>query len=246
MKRATTISLQLASFDTLRMPGSSNVENIDGLLFFKVGADTRAAVTTPSSHQAFRFLLLGIHEDEASAYHFLDHAIELSPWLSEATERWAAILQPFHHKGEANYLEPSQPGKLFETLCESPGLNTPIVVLTTSGWIVGDTLDMNRVKEFSEGVLGVRASMTGVDGLHSQQSFFFPGVLTYDPITVALWRDAVAVGKFAYGAGAHKMQLEKQKAQNLADRTSFTRCKIIRSEGTWHGSNPHANPGALK
>lgn len=174
MKKATTISLQLASFDTLRMPGSSNVEHIDGLLFFKVGADTRAAVTTPSSQQAFRFLLLGIHEDEGSAHYFLDHAIELSPWLSEATERWAAVLQPFHHKGEANYLHPSQPGKLFETLCDSPGLNTPIVVLTTSGWIVGDTLDMNRVKEFSEGVLGVRASMTGVDGLHSQQSFFFP------------------------------------------------------------------------
>jgi hypothetical protein len=87
--------------------------------------------------------------------------------------------------------------------------------------------------------------MTGVDGLHSQQSFFFPGVLTHDPITVTIWRDTVAVGKFAYGAGAHKMQLEKQRAQNLADRTSFTRCKILRSEGTWHGSNPQHTTGAV-
>jgi hypothetical protein len=60
--------LQLASFDTLGMHGTSNVENIDGLLFFQVGADTRAAATTPASHQAFRFLLLGIHEDEGSAH----------------------------------------------------------------------------------------------------------------------------------------------------------------------------------
>ena len=111
-------------------------------------------------------------------------------------------------------------------------------MLTTSGWTTGESLDMNRVKEFSEGVLGVRASMTGIDGLHSQQSFFFPGVLTYDPITVTIWRDSVSVGKFAYGAGAHKMQMDKQKVHNLADRTSFTRCRILRSEGTWHGSNP--------
>ena len=34
------------------------------------------------------------------------------------------------------------------------------------------------------------------------------------------------------------MQLEKQKTQGLADRTSFTRCKIIRSEGTWHLTEP--------
>ena len=237
MKKAT-ISLQLASFDTLRVPGACNLDKIGKPLFFEIGADTRAAVTSPSSQQAFRFLLLGIHEDEDSAHHFLDLATHISPWVGEATERWATVLQPFHHKGEANYLTPSQPAKLFEELCESPGINTPIVVLTTSGWITGESLDMNRVKEFSEGVLGVRASMTGIDGLHSQQSFFFPGVLTYDPITVTIWRDSVSVGKFAYGAGAHKMQMDKQKVHNLADRTSFTRCRILRSEGTWHGSNP--------
>ena len=83
-----------------------------------------------------------------------------------------------------------------------------------------------------------RASMTGIEGLHSQQSFFFPGVLQYDPLTVTLWRDAASARAFAYGPGVHKTQMLRQREQNLADRTSFTRCRILRAEGTWHGRNP--------
>ena len=60
----------------------------------------------------------------------------------------------------------------------------PVVALTTSGWDVVESLDMNRVREFGAGVLAVRASMTGLPGLRSQQSFLFPGVLECDPITV--------------------------------------------------------------
>ncbi len=238
MKQPFTISLQLAGFDTLTTAGNSDTAAFPGLLFFGIGADTRAAVTAPASQQAFKFLLLGIHEDESSANDFINNKATISPWLKEANEIWSAVLQPFHHRGEANYLNTAMPGKMFDLLADSPGVNFPVVVLTTSGWITGDSLDMNRVKEFSEGVLGVRASMTAIDGLHSQQSFFFPGVLTYDPITVTLWRDATAVGKFAYGQSTHNIQLEKQKANGLADRTSFTRCSIIRSEGTWHLTDP--------
>jgi hypothetical protein len=97
---------------------------------------------------------------------------------------------------------------------------------------------MNRVREFSNGVMSVRASMTAVDGLHSQQSFFFPGVLEYDPITVTFWRDSASLRAFAYEAGVHRLQMERQREQNLAHRTSFTRCSVVRSEGTWHGTDP--------
>jgi hypothetical protein len=108
----------------------------------------------------------------------------------------------------------------------------PIAIVTTSGWTVCEGLDMYRVREFSNGVLGVRASMTGVKGLHSQQSFFFPGVLQYDPLTVTLRRDAASARAFAYGPGVHKAQMLRRREQNLADRTSFTRCRILRAEGT--------------
>ncbi len=63
-------------------------------------------------------------------------------------------------------------------------------------------------------------------------------MLHVDPLTITIWRDALSVGRFAYGAGVHKMHIDKQNTHNLADRTSFTRCKILRSEGTWHNTNP--------
>lgn len=238
MKRATTISVQLISFDTLQTPGESNVENCKGLLFYNVGADTRAAAMLPASHQAFKFLILGFHENESSANYFIDNNKTIFPWLDESNEIWRAVLQPYHHKGEANYLDPKNPAKLFDELVKSPGSNAPVVVLTTAGFVTGESLDMNRVMKFSEGTGAVRVSMTALDGLHSQQSFVFPGVLTNDFMSVTLWRDSASVGKFAYGSSIHKMLIEKQHTQNMADRTSFTRCKIIRSDGTWHGTDP--------
>jgi hypothetical protein len=81
--------------------------------------------------------------------------------------------------------------------------------------------------------------MTGVDGLQSQQSFFFPRVLEYDPLTVTIWHTVAAARSFAYGPGVHRLQIERQQKIGLADRTSFTRCRLMRSEGTWHGAVIH-------
>jgi hypothetical protein len=118
----------------------------------------RAAITAPDSQRAFKFVLPGIHEDEKSANDFIDQKEALSPWLKEASETWSAVLQSLHHKDEANYLVNENPGKLFDVSAVSPGLNVPVVVITTAGWT---NVDMNRVKEFGEGGAAVRISMTG-------------------------------------------------------------------------------------
>jgi hypothetical protein len=39
--------------------------------------------------------------------------------------------------------------------------------------------------------------MTGVPGLRSEQSFFFPGVLEGDPVTLTFWRDEASIRAFA-------------------------------------------------
>ena len=110
--------------------------------------------------------------------------------------------------------------------------------ITTSGWNVGTELDMNRVREFSTGVLAVRASMTAMRGLHSQQSFFFPRGLEYDPATITIWKSQAALAEFAYGPGVHRLQMERQQERHLADRTSFTRYAVLAKQGTWYGSCP--------
>jgi hypothetical protein len=234
MVKAAIASVQLARFDRLREPGA--VEGpAPGTLFIKVAADTRAAATEPASQQAFAFLTLGLHQDAASAQRFVADRVE---WLDEAQEVWCGILEPFRHHGAANYLDRVHPGLLFESMMPADLAVGPVVALTTSGWNVGEGLDMNRVREFGAGVLAVRASMTGVPGLRSQQSFFFPGVLEYDPLTLTFWRDEASIRAFAYGQGSHRRQLERHRAEGLADRTSFTRFHVLSSTGTWYGVDP--------
>ena len=215
------------------MPGGLTA----GTLFGRVAADTRAAGTEPASQQAFAFLILGLHEDLGSAERFL---AERAAWLDEAREVWRGILEPFRHHGAANYLDPAHPGRLFGSMMPANLVDGPVVALTTSGWNLGEGLDMTRVREFGAGVLAVRASMTGVPGLRSQQSFFFPGVLECDPITLTFWRDEASIRAFAYGQGSHRRHLDRHRAEGLADRTSFTRLRVLSSTGTWYGDDPAA------
>lgn len=238
MTLASHASVFLARFDEMRTSGELAPLDSPGTLFRAVAADTRGAATDPGSQQAFRFLLLGLHADEASANDFVDRGLAVAPWFAQAAEVFMAVVRPFRHFGECNYLNQATPGPLFGAVEPSHDASEPLAIITTAGWKLGDSLDMTRVREFSNGVAAVRISMTGTAGLHSQESFLFPGTLQHDAITVTLWRDAAAARGFAYGPGVHKMQLARQREQNLADRTSFTRCRIVRAKGTWHGRSP--------
>jgi hypothetical protein len=198
-----------------------------------VAADVRGAGTDLTSQKAFTFVMLGLHGSTRSG-------AALGAWLDEACEVYSAVLQPFRHKGESNYLNVSEPGPLFESLAPCPHPEAPLVALTTSGFNLGDSLDMARVREFGTGVMAVRMSMTAVPGLHSQQSFFFPGGLEYDPFTLTFWKNDESIRTFSYGAGVHRYQLDRQRELGLADRTSFTRFNVLRSTGTWYGVDPQA------
>jgi hypothetical protein len=235
MTPASHISLSLARFDTLRQATAIELAPCKDALFHALGADTRAAATEPASQEAFTLVLIGLHEDEGSANRAMDDRRRLAPGFAEAAEVWSAVLHPFRHTGAANYLDRTSPGEVFGSLGPQPAADEPIAILTSSGWSTGEGFDMNRVREFSTGVMAVRMAMSGIAGLISQQSFFFPRVLEYDPMTVTLWRSTAAARAFAYGPGVHQAQMQRQKAQVLADRTSFTRCRISRSEGSWHG-----------
>src|SRR4051812_41823054 len=234
MAKAAIASLQLARFNRLRDPGPLPEGPATGTLFCNVAGDTRAAGTDPSSQQAFTFLILGLHEDAASAQRFLADRVA---WLDEAQEVWSGILEPFRHHGAANYLDPANPAPLFDSMAPADLVDGRVVALTTVGWNVGEGLDMDRVREFGAGVRAVRASMTGVPGLQSQQSFFFPGVLECDPLTLTFWRDEASIRAFAYGQGSHRRQLDRHRTEGLAARTSFTRFRILSSVGTWYGED---------
>lgn len=239
MPIAAVASLQLARFVQLRETGPVAADPARGVLFCAAAADSRAAGTEPGSQVAFTFVVLGLHADAASARAFVEDRAACVPWLTDASEAWAGVLQPFRHHGASNYLDPANPGALFDTMTPDAGPGGPVVALTTVGWN-REGLDMNRVREFGAGVMAVRMSMTGVPGMHTQHSFFFPGVLAIDPLTVTFWRDEASLRSFAYNQGSHRRQLDRLRAENLADRTSFTRFRVMESTGSWHGRNPVA------
>ncbi len=191
--------------------------------------------------EAFVFMVFGLQADAASAQLAIDGGTRIAPWRSDATESWHAVLKPFRHAGEANHLSQSQSGPLFDVRESQPEASQPVVMITSAGFRIGPDLEMRRVRDFSAGVFDVRASMTGIGGLSSQQSFFFPDVLKHDAVTVTIWRDFVAMRDFAYGPGSHRRQLDRHKAAQLADRTSFTQCIILGSTGSWYGWSPEAS-----
>lgn len=239
MARALFASMHLARFETLRASEDPSCEDRPGVLFCEVAADSRAAGVDPATREAFVFVVLGLHSDAASAEHLVDDRQSVAPWLDEAAEVWSGVLQPFRHKGKANYLSATQPDKFFESGAEPPPAESPAVVLTSIGFDTDD-LDMTRVADVAVGTGAVRASMTAVPGLYCQHSFFFPGVLARDVITVSLWHNVAAVHAFAYTHGPHRRQMDRYRTTGNADRTSFTRFTVLRSQGTWYGRDPFA------
>ena len=238
MPKASFASIILVRFDEVRIGGSVGGNGGDGVFFQDVAADIRAAATAMDSEMAFKFAIFGLHDSVDSARRALNDRIVAMPWIAEAKETWCAVLSPFRHFGEANFLDTNGAGPVFEMMQPEPAAGSPIVVVTSAGWELGPDLDMARVRDFGANVAAVRISMTGVSGLHSQQTFSFPGGLVIDGITVTIWKDFASMRGFAYGPGLHRGQVKRQRDGEFGGRTSFTRFAVLHSEGTWHGSDP--------
>lgn len=238
MSSTTHASIILARFDELRAMPVLSEASMETSRFCRVGADVRAAGTTVDSETAFKFVIFALHSDVESARAHLVGLQTLAPWLAEAKESWAGLLEPHRHFGEANFVDPAQPGPQFSRLGAVPPDSEPIVVITTAGWTKGNESDMDRPREFGALVSSVRAGMTAVPGLHSQQSFFLSGFLAYDGITVTFWDSFASMRDWAYGPGVHRNQVKRQREENLVDRSSFTRFRVLEADGTWHGSDP--------
>ena len=197
MTPATHISLRLTRFPTrrpsvrLEIPAGS-----PDVLFCGIGADTRAAGSEPTSHEAFAFLQLGIHPSREAAQRFAAVTATSAPASGDALETWSAILEPFRYHGRSNHLDRAAGGPVFETLAPPPAPDEPIVVITSVGWRA-EGLDPERVREFATGVQAVRTGMTGVAGLLPQQSCFFPGGLEFDPVPVTTWRILESAGTWS-------------------------------------------------
>lgn len=162
------------------------------------------------------------------------------PFLSRATEAWHALLLPIANRGECNHLDPANPGLMLEPAASDPG--GPLVVLTTAGYIIGPDLDVARVIDFRQNADAVRDTVAAMPGNLARQ-VFTPHVYGQDGFTATVWRDDKAMMAYAYRPSRHRTEMERYKTEHTADRTSFSRFRVLATKGTWEGQCPIAAAG---
>lgn len=194
-----------------------------------LGSDDMVSREQFGSRTSHEWALLGLHrteEDATATYRDGDGA---TARLDGATETWSALLQPYSHRGETNW----SPEPLF-----APGNRRshdgPFVVLTTAGFDPELDPDLTRRREFLGGVAAVRASFAATPGLRSQNVFSF-GRTPLDAFTLTVWDGDAELRPPVYEEGEHRSRMDDYHRNGTADRTSFTRFRVLASSGSWGG-----------
>src|ERR1019366_531394 len=148
--------------------------------------------------------------DLSAAEEALETKEHYLPYLADAVESWHALLLPIAHRGECNHIERSNPGP---------------------------ELDLARVIDFRVHVDRVHDWLKTVEGRGASQ-VFTPYTVGDDGVTMSVWRsDTVMIGSM-YRPGTHRTQIDRYKSEKTADRTSFTRFRVLRTSGRWGGTDP--------
>jgi hypothetical protein len=176
------------------------------------------------------------YPDLRAAEAVIDDLTGRLPWLSDTLEAWHALLCPISHRGKVNWFGPFEAASQFSPVCPDPG--GPLVVLTSAGFNVLPPeqlkADLPRRVDFSINVDRVRVWYAKLPG-NLARGVFQTGPVGSDGMTFTLWRNDVAMTQAAYQSGIHRIQVDRYKTEHTADRSSFTRARILRSLGTWDG-----------
>lgn len=230
-----SIKARFATAHRLRFPKIAARETLDltaaptAALSWKIGP---AGEVGPDGYRlpSDIWCAVGLFREEADARAALQATEQFLPFLPGVSESWHALLLPVMHRGECNHLNREQPGTIFESSDDDPGGHC--MVITTAGFIFGPGLDINRVIDFRRNVDVANTWMGQADGCLANQ-VFTPHVVGEDGITMSIWRDDASMLAAAYRPGEHRSQLDRHKVENLFDRSSFTRFRILESFGTW-------------
>jgi hypothetical protein len=154
----------------------------------------------------------------------------------EVAEAWHAILCPISHKGETNWFGSLDRAASFVPVKTDPG--GALIALTSAGYNALPPAelkaDLPRRIDFIANVDRVRAWYATLPGSVAL-GIFNPNPIGTDGLTFSLWRDDEAMMAAAYRPGIHRTQLDRYKVEHTADRSSFTRARILRCIGTWDG-----------
>lgn len=204
-----------------------------GAVAWKIGADGQAA-PDGSRMPGDVWCAIGIYGGRDEAEAATEAPERFLPFLNDTTEYWQALLQPLGHKGECNLIDPAHPGPMFE--CVSGDWSGPMLVMTTAGFERGPAFDVRRVVTFRRNVDAMRKSVAAAGSMAHQ--VFAPHTPGDDGVTLSLWRDREHMTGFAYRPGPHRQRIDEHKNSAVMDRSSFTRFRVVRSNGVWAGRDP--------
>lgn len=159
------------------------------------------------------------------------------PSVAGAVEAWHALAVPVSHRGKVNWRGAVEDGTALIPAATDPG--GPIVVLTTAGFDSRAPSELPRISDFVANVVRVQRYYDTLEG-NLRNDVFNGGYDGRDGVTCSLWKDDASMMEAAYHPGFHRSQLDRYRKETTADRTSFTRARILASRGDWNGADPYA------
>lgn len=231
---AKAVSVCFADFnseETITTPPS--MPSLGSVSRWMVGTCPRS---TPSGSvpDTGRWIVVGLWTDVDDAVASLDLIDEIAPWLNDATTQWRMAGVPIRTTGTSNHTADGSVATPWDLSSEPLG-DGPVLSWTTAGYSHPDDFRSARAQLFLSNAAQLRLHVVPkAPGLLGYRSLVpFPGTLS-DGINITLWSSLSAMTEYAYSPGEHRKYMDQHHLSPTGwfDRSSFTRFKPLRMEGT--------------
>ena len=158
--------------------------------------------------------------------------IAATPWLSKTTAAWHCLAVPLEHRGEVYLRGTVENGSAIRPAATD--LGGPLAIITSAGFAVVNAETVPRILKF------LASLVDDVDRFRTmpanlRASAFQGRSEGRDGIIFTLWKSNEAMQQAAYHPGRHRAHIDDDHAGLLTDRTSFTRLRVLKSQGDREG-----------
>lgn len=176
---------------------------------------------------------MGIWNNRAQAEDMMDDPVDAMPALGEAVESWHGLALPIQHRGEVRWR-----GELERDCAITPSETDPqgpLAVITSASF--DDPTNPDEIPRMSRFAVKVAEAIDflGQQPGNLRRDVFNGGFDGREGFTLSLWETDEAMQKAAYHSGHHRALMDESRGGSLFDRSSFTRLRILSSEGSWDG-----------
>lgn len=176
---------------------------------------------------------LGIWNTREEAKQVLAEPTRFMPDWSEAEEMWHALALPVQHRGQVKWRSAVETDQAIAPSEDDPG--GPLAVLTSASFDDPTNPDeLPRISRFAVKVSEAIEFLSQQPG-NLRSGVFNGGYDGREGFTLTLWNSDDDMLKAAYHSGHHRKLMDESRDGSTFDRSSFTRLRIIHSQGSWSG-----------